>query len=154
MVSLCVVSLYPSAASAQARQATHSPLTAPTIAASVAAAADWASTHYALSNYRVRETNPFLRPFDHRPGQLVAMGAIMDGIAFSAWNLTLGEQHPKVAAAGLWGMAAFRAYLAIHNMRNTRRAAPRERRLNPPDPNVPLSTSHFPRSTPVSSTTP
>jgi len=100
-------------------------LLVPTIAASAAAAADWFSTHHALSNYRVRETNPLLRPFEQRPGQLVTVGAIMDGVAFGAWNLTVGQKHPKVAAAGLWGMAAFRTFLAIHNMRNTRRAAPR-----------------------------
>jgi hypothetical protein len=100
-------------------------LLVPTIAASAAAAADWFSTHHALSNYRVRETNPLLRPFEQRPGQLVTVGAIMDGVAFGAWNLTMGQKHPKVAAAGLWGMAAFRTFLTIHNMRNTRRAAPR-----------------------------
>jgi hypothetical protein len=100
-------------------------LLVPTIAASAAAAADWFSTHHALSNYRVRETNPLLRPFEDRPGQLVTVGAIMDGVAFSAWNMTMGRKHPKVAAAGLWGMAAFRTFLAIHNMRNTRHAAPR-----------------------------
>lgn len=94
----------------------------PTIAASAAAAADWASTHHALSNYRLREMNPLLRPFEGRPGQLVTVGAIMDGVAFSAWNMTVGQKHPKVAAAGLWGMAAFRTFLAIHNMRNTKRA--------------------------------
>jgi hypothetical protein len=27
-----------------------------------------------------------------------------------------------MAAAGLWAMAAFRTYLAIHNMRNTTKA--------------------------------
>ena len=100
-------------------------LMVPTIAASAAAAADWFSTHHALSNYRVRETNPLLRRFEGQPGQLVTVGAIMDGVAFSAWNMTVGQKHPKVAAAGLWGMAAFRTILAIHNMRNTRRAAPR-----------------------------
>jgi hypothetical protein len=100
-------------------------LLVPTIAASAAAAADWFSTHHALSNYRVRETNPLLRPFEQRPGQLVTVGAIMDGVAFGAWNLTVGQKHPKVAAAGLWGMAAFRTFLAIHNIRNTRRAEPR-----------------------------
>ena len=40
----------------------------------------------------------------------------------SAWNLTVGRKNERVAVAGLWGMAAFRAYLAIHNLRNERQS--------------------------------
>jgi hypothetical protein len=97
----------------------------PTIAASAAAAADWATTYHALSNYRVRETNPLLRPWYDSPGQLIGMGAVMDIGAVTAWNLSVGPKHPKIAAAGLWAMTAFRSYLAIHNLRNERRAARR-----------------------------
>jgi hypothetical protein len=46
----------------------------------------------------------------------------MDVGAITAWNLTMGREHPKVAAAGLWAMTAFRAYLTVHNLRNERRA--------------------------------
>jgi hypothetical protein len=128
LAALFVACVCPAVASAQGITPTQMQdrrLLLPTIAASAAAAADWATTHHALSNYRVRETNPLLRPFEHRPGQLVTVGAIMDGVAFGAWNMTMGRKHPKVAAAGLWGMAAFRTFLAIHNMRNTRHAARR-----------------------------
>ncbi len=97
----------------------------PTIAASAAAAADWATTYHALKNFQVRETNPLLRPWQESPGKLVTAGALMDVMAFSAWNMTMGKRHPKIAAAGMWAMAGFRAYLAIHNMRNTQRAARR-----------------------------
>ena len=97
----------------------------PTFAASAAAAADWASTYHALKHYRVRETNPLLRPLDHSPGSLVTLGALMDAGAFSAWNLTVGRKNERVAAAGLWAMAAFRTYLVIHNLRTERRAARR-----------------------------
>jgi hypothetical protein len=97
----------------------------PTIAASAAAAADWATTYHALSNYRVRETNPLLRPWYDSPGQLIGMGAVMDIGAVTAWNMSVGPKHPKIAAAGLWAMTAFRSYLAIHNLRNERRAARR-----------------------------
>ena len=121
LFALSVVCVCPAVAAAQMRPAQDTRLALPTIAASAAAAADWLSTHHALSNYQVRETNPLLRPFEHRPGRMVSLGAIMDGVAFSTWNMTIGREHPKVAAAGLWGMAAFRTYLAIHNMRNTRR---------------------------------
>jgi len=94
----------------------------PTIAASAAAAADWASTYHALKHYKVQEQNPFLRPFQETPGSMVSLGAVMDAGAFSAWNLTVGRKNPRTAAAGLWAMAAFRAYLAVHNMRNTTKA--------------------------------
>ena len=97
-------------------------LKVPTIAASVAAAADWASTYHALKNYHVRESNPLLRPIDSKPGPMVSVGAAMDMGIVSAWNLTVGRKHPRVAAAGLWAMTAFRSYLVLHNVRNQRRA--------------------------------
>lgn len=122
--ALLVLSLLvPSAALAQ-NPASPPPaaLKAPTIAASIASAADWASTYHALSNYHVREVNPLLRPLDRTPGKMITIGGALDVAGISAWNLTMGRKHPKVAAAGLWGMAAFRTYLAIHNLRNTRKA--------------------------------
>lgn len=93
-----------------------------TMAASAAAAADWASTYHALKLFQVRETNPVLRPFDRSPGKMISLGAAMDIGAISAWNMTVGREHPKVAVAGLWAMTAFRSYLAFHNFRNERRA--------------------------------
>jgi hypothetical protein len=120
---LFMVSIYPAAATAQEPPAVASPsLKLPTYAAGIASAADWASTYHALKYYRVREVNPLLSPFESSPGSLVTLGAMIDVGAFSAWNLTVGRKSPKVAAAGLWGMAIFRSYLAIHNLRNTRRA--------------------------------
>jgi hypothetical protein len=124
---LFTVSIFPAVASAQESLGTRSlgesgSLRLPTYVASAASAADWASTYYALKYYRVREVNPLLRPFQSSPGSLVTMGAMIDVGAFSAWNLTVGRRSPKIAAAGLWGMAVFRSYLAIHNLRNTRKA--------------------------------
>jgi hypothetical protein len=123
--ALLVLCAFSASASAQELAAPRPSLRIPTIAASAAAAADWASTYHALSNYRVHETNPLLRPWSDSPGQLVGMGALMDVAGVSAWNLTIGPKHPKVAVAGLWAMTAFRSYLAIHNLRNERRAARR-----------------------------
>jgi hypothetical protein len=108
------------AASAQERT-----LVVPTIAASAAAAADWATTYYALDNFRIHERNPLLRPFAGSPGQLVTVGAAIDAGAVTAWNLTVGRRKPRLAAAGLWALTAFRTYLAVKNLRNTRVAAPR-----------------------------
>ena len=105
--------------------AQDSPLRIATIAASAAAAADWASTYHALKNYQLREANPLLRGLDHKPGSMVALGAAIDAGGVMAWNMTVGRKHPKLAAAGLWAMTAFRAYLVVHNIRNTHRALPR-----------------------------
>ena len=118
LAALLMVSMCPALAFAQDR----SDLKIPTIAASVAAAADWATTYHALKNYHVREQNPFLSPFDHSPATVVSLGSVMDAGLISAWNLTVGRKNTKAAAAGLWAMAAFRAYLAIHNVRNTQKA--------------------------------
>jgi hypothetical protein len=97
----------------------------PTIAASAAAAADWVSTYHALKHYKIRETNPLLSPLAHSPEQLVAAGALIDAAALTTWNLTVGKKKPRLAAAGLWAMTAFRAYLVVHNVRNTQTAARR-----------------------------
>ena len=115
--ALVLVCLFPAFAGAQENR-----LKLPTIAAGAAAAADWATTYHALKNYRVRETNPLLRPLDHSPSSLVTLGAAIDVGAFSVWNLTVGRGNERVAIAGLWAMTAFRTFLAIHNLRNTQRA--------------------------------
>jgi hypothetical protein len=123
--ALLVVCVFPALASAQEPDGPRPSLRLPTIAAGAAAAADWASTYHALRHYRVHETNPLLRPWYDSPGQLVGVGALMDVGGITAWNLTVGQKHPKMAATGLWVMTAFRSYLAIHNLRNERRAARR-----------------------------
>jgi hypothetical protein len=118
---LVVIALLPSVALAQ-----EAALRAPTIAASVAAAADWASTYYAVKYFKVRELNPFINRLEHEPARMVSMGAAIDAGIVSAWNLGIGRKNERVAIAGLWAMTAFRTYLTIHNLRNTRRA---ERRI-------------------------
>jgi hypothetical protein len=115
-----VLLLVPAPAGAQDNGGQSKRLTIPTIAASAAAAADWASTYHALKYYKVREQNPVLRPFQDSPGPMISLGGIIDAGSISAWNLTVGRKNQRVAVAGLWAMTAFRAYLAIHNLRNTR----------------------------------
>ncbi len=117
-----VLFLLPSLAQAQQEGA----LRTPTIAASAAAAADWASTYYALKYFKVRELNPIINSMQHQPGRMISVGSAIDAGIVSAWNLGVGRKNERVAAAGLWAMAAFRAYLAFHNLRNTRKA---ERRV-------------------------
>ena len=120
-----VVSLFGLGTGRAAAQELRPSLRIPTTIASVAAAADWASTYHAMSNYHVRETNIFLQPFQKSPGKLVLVGAAIDAATFTAWNTVIGPRHPKVAAAGMWAMAGFRAYLVVHNLRNTQKALPR-----------------------------
>jgi hypothetical protein len=115
--ALLLLCMFPALAAADDKA-----LKIPTIVASAAAAADWASTYHALKFYKVREVNPLLRPFERSPSSLVTMGSVIDAGSMAAWNLTVGRKNEKVAIAGLWGMAAFRAYLAFHNLRNERRA--------------------------------
>ena len=56
---------------------------------------------------------------------MISVGAAMDVGMVTAWNMTVGRKNEKIAAIGLWSMAAFRTYLAIHNIRNQSRAARR-----------------------------
>src|SRR5258706_4121612 len=93
--ALFVAPLRPKAASAQRAR-----LKWPTIAAGAAATADWATTYHALKFYKVQEQNPVLRPFQSTPGRLVSMGGVIDVAGISAWNLTMGPKHQKMAAAG------------------------------------------------------
>ena len=116
-VVFLVVALLPSLAVAQ-----ENALRAPTIAASVAAAADWASTYYAVKYFKVRELNPIINSLQHEPAQMISMGAVLDAGIVSVWNMGIGRKNQRLAVAGLWTMAAFRTYLAIHNLRNTRKA--------------------------------
>jgi hypothetical protein len=94
----------------------------PTIAATGAATADWITTYHALKFYKVREQNPLLKPLDRTPMRMVSVGGLIDVAGISAWNVTVGPKHDKIAAAGLWAMTAFRVYLAVHNHLNEHRA--------------------------------
>ena len=115
--ALLVAILIPTVASAQQPR-----LKWPTIAAGAAATADWATTYHALKFYKVQEQNPVLRPFQSSPTRLVSMGGMIDVVGISGWNLAMGPKHQKMAAAGLWTMTAFRAYLALHNHMNEHRS--------------------------------
>jgi len=118
--ALLVTLLVPSVAAAQEPQ--RSRLYWPTIAAGSAATADWITTYHALKFYRVRETNPLLKPLQASPGRMISLGSAMDLAGIAAWNAGLTPKHEKLAVAGLWAMTAFRAYLAIHNHLNEHRA--------------------------------
>lgn len=122
VAAVFVVSLFTGLNNTASAQELRPSLRIPTTIASVAAAADWASTYHAMSNYHVRETNIFLQPFQKSPGKLVLVGAAIDAASFTAWNKMIGPRHPRLAATGMWAMAGFRAFLVVHNMRNTQKA--------------------------------
>jgi hypothetical protein len=120
---LVAMMVAPSAVSAQDAQAQgHGPLYWPTIVAGSAATADWITTYHALKFYKVQEQNPFLKPMESTPGPMVSVGALMDVAGVSGWNLMVGRNHERLAAAGLWTMTAFRTFLAVHNHMNEHRA--------------------------------
>jgi len=121
--AVLVAIIAPSTALAQQRQQGH--LYWPTIAASGAATADWITTYHAIKFYKVQETNPLLKPMQASPVRMISVGALIDVAGVSAWNVTMGPKHDKLAAAGLWTMTAFRVYLAVHNHLNEHRAEPR-----------------------------
>ena len=118
--ALLVAIVLPSTAAAQDQQ--RGRLYWPTVAAGGAATADWITTYHALKFYKVREQNPVLKPLQQTPMRMVSVGGMIDIAGISAWNLTVGPKHDKIAAAGLWTMTAFRVYLAVHNHLNEHRA--------------------------------
>jgi len=121
--ALLVALVVPSAAWAQdPQQPQRGRLMWPTIAAGTAATADWITTYHALKFYKVQEQNPLLKPLQSKPVGMISLGGVIDVAGMSAWNYTVGPKHPKMAAAGLWTMTAFRVYLAVHNHMNEHRA--------------------------------
>jgi hypothetical protein len=121
-----VLSVVWAAAPASAQQVPPTDgLRLPTTLFASAAAADWATTYYGIKHFHLRETNPLIRRFERTPAKMVLIGAAIDVGALTAWNYTMGRKHPRIAAAGLWTMTAFRAYLAFHNSRNMQRSARR-----------------------------
>jgi hypothetical protein len=88
----------------------------PTAVFAIAAAGDWATTAVGLAG-GAREQNPLLKRFRRNPTSTVAAGALIDLAGVCLWNRAVGHHHPKLAVAGLYTAAAFRTYLAIHNLR-------------------------------------
>lgn len=92
----------------------------PTIVFAGAATADWVTT-YRNMDYNCPtcgESNPLLNWVGQKPKTTIAMGAAMDVAGVWAWNKYVGKKHKKIAAAGLYVMAAFRVFLAVRNARH------------------------------------
>lgn len=88
-----------------------------------AAALDWATTYRFSTRYGdlLHEKNPLISGLGGHPALMVTAGAAID--AATAWTATrLLRGHPRLAQLTFYGAAAFRGYLAIHNVQMMRRA--------------------------------
>ncbi len=126
-VLVCV--LFAGVASAQSQAETPPVTSAPALRIPImvwasAVAADQATTYWFASHYgdMIHEKNPLIQPLEPHPVLLVAAGAAIDtATGWAAFRL-LGSRHPKLAKLAFYGAAAYRAYLAAHNIRMMRLA--------------------------------
>lgn len=89
-------------------------------------AADQITTYRFSSGYRdlLRESNPLISGLDRHPVLLVAAGSAIDAATGWAAYRFLAPNHPKLARIAFIGAAAYRSYLAAHNMRLMQNARP------------------------------
>lgn len=69
----------------------------------------------------LHEENPLIRGFDRHPVLLVAVGTAIDAATGWASYRFIGRRHPRLAKVAFYGAAAYRAYLAVHNVQMMRR---------------------------------
>ena len=82
-----------------------------------AASADQITTYRFSSGYGdiIHEQNPLIRHLERRPALLILTGSALDG--GSAWlSYQLLNGHPRLAQLVFYSAAAYRTYLAAHNM--------------------------------------
>ena len=113
LITTCL--LLACAVSAAAQPTEHS-LRLSTAVFAGAATADWVST-YQMTQRGAVEKNRLYAWTDKRPVLLVTVGTVSDVVGVWAWNTYVGKHHPKIATIGLYVMAGFRVYLAVHNSR-------------------------------------
>ncbi|HYM23554.1 MAG TPA: hypothetical protein VEU08_10105 [Vicinamibacterales bacterium] len=114
-------------AGAQDRVDDRSGLKMPMTIWAAGVAADQISTYRFATGYRdvLREANPLISGLDRHPVLLVAAGSAMDAATgWAAWRF-FGTSHPRVAKALFYGAAAYRTYLAVHNVRLMQAMPPR-----------------------------
>ena len=90
----------------------------PVFAWATAVAMDQLTTYEFASRYRdvIREENPLTRGLDRHPALMVAAGAAID--ATTGWlSYRLLRNHPRIAQIAFYSAAAYRTYLAAHNLR-------------------------------------
>ena len=81
--------------------------------------ADQITTYRFASGYRdvLREANPLISGLDRHPVWLVAAGGAMDAATGWAAYHFLAPKHPRLAKVLFYSAAAYRGYLAAHNVR-------------------------------------
>ena len=117
---LLALVLLPATATAQ-----ESPrLKLPTTVYLVAITADKATTLNCTLRPGCWEDNPMYRWADKSGGAPLQMAVStgVDLVSIWAWNKTVGRKHPKLAAFGLYSMAAIRATVAARNYARVRRS--------------------------------
>jgi len=127
LVCACLSLVCAARAGAQERAGDEAGLKIPMTIWAAGVAADQISTYRFASGYRdvLREANPLISGLDRHPVLLVAAGSAMDAATgWAAWRL-LGANHPRVAKALFYGAAAYRTYLAVHNVRLMQAMTPR-----------------------------
>jgi hypothetical protein len=126
---LTVGLLCASNASAQADAAQRPPglnidLKIPALVWVAAVASDQATTYRFSSQYPniLHEENPFIHGLERHPVWLVAAGTAMDAATGWAAYRFLAPRHPRLVRMAFYGAAAYRVYLAAHNVRMMQQA--------------------------------
>jgi len=96
----------------------------PAIVWAAGVASDQATTYQFSSRYPniLHEQNPFIQGLDGHPMWLVAAGTAIDASTGWAVYHFLGPRHPRLVRIAFYSAAAYRTYLAIHNVRMMQQA--------------------------------
>lgn len=102
-------------------------LTIPTVVYAGAAALDVGSSLRCPPPY-CREGNPLIAWMEPHTGHatMLVTATAMDAVGVWAWHKYVGKKHPKIAAVGLYAVAAVRIGIGIGNLQD-RRAIDRHR---------------------------
>lgn len=122
MVCAAIVFAQATAAAPHAAPKTHT-LRVPLIVWTAAVAADWATTYRFSTKYGdlMHEENPLIAGLRGHPATMIAAGSALD--ALTAWTAARAlRSHPRLTRLTFYGAAAFRGYLAAHNIEMMRRA--------------------------------
>lgn len=89
-----------------------------TVAFIMGATIDWSGTAYGMSTYH-NEGNPLINWWQNNPTGMIALGAAIDTCGlWAVRRIAKRTHHERLAAIGLYGAAAFRAYLGYRNIRD------------------------------------
>lgn len=89
----------------------------PTAAYAAAIAADKATTLNCTLRVGCSEAMPGYAWLDRKggPAAQMAVSTTIDVASVIVWRKLVGPKHPRIAAAGLYGMAAIRGFVAARN---------------------------------------